>query len=157
MKLIPRYMQFSSMIFSLLFIIEANAQEVELPAVSNNIISRSRDDQISKVTIATSPEFWLALSVLAFGVFIITIQYLLFRNRKNVAADEIFRIFTVTMIVVGTLALIALGYSETQIAPALGLFGSILGYLLGKSSGRQDADRGGPTSDAAGVRGKESE
>jgi hypothetical protein len=39
----------------------------------------------------------------------------------------------VTLIIIGTLFFITAGFDSTQIAPALGLFGTIAGYLLGKT------------------------
>jgi hypothetical protein len=60
----------------------------------------------------------------------------LLRRAANTQPADILRLFTVTMVVIGTLALIAIGYSSQQIAPALGLFGTILGYLLGRTDER---------------------
>jgi len=91
------------------------------------------------LSIGNSVEFWLALAVIAFGVFIIVVQYLLLSRKANLTAEEVLRLFTVTLVIIGTLALITLGYSGSQISPALGLFGSILGYLLGRASGRDTA------------------
>lgn len=44
-----------------------------------------------------------------------------------------------TLVVTAGLFLITAGYSETQIAPMMGLLGTIAGYLLGKEA----ADDGG--------------
>jgi hypothetical protein len=48
-------------------------------------------------------------------------------------ADESLRALTVTLIVVISLAMISSGYGKEQISPVLGLFGTIIGYLLGAS------------------------
>jgi len=36
------------------------------------------------------------------------------------------------MIIVGSLILISSGYSSNQIGPAMGLFGTVAGYLIGR-------------------------
>ena len=43
-----------------------------------------------------------------------------------------FAALAVTLIVVSSLFIITAGYSSEQIAPAMGLFGTIAGYLLGR-------------------------
>ncbi len=80
----------------------------------------------------TSREFQLSLLILAFGVVIVVIQYLLLRGVVKERTEIISRTYTVTLIIVGTMFLITAGYSSDQISPALGLFGTIAGYLLGR-------------------------
>lgn len=92
----------------------------------------------SQVTATSSLELALALGILLFGFVVLIMQYTLLR-RANASPEDVLRLFTVTIIIIGTLALIAIGYSSQQIAPALGLFGTILGYLLGRSDERQRA------------------
>jgi hypothetical protein len=89
-----------------------------------------------QVTALSSIELWLAFAIIAFGLVVLSMQFLLLRRAGSNEPDDVLRLFTVTLIVIGTLALIAIGYSSQQIAPALGLFGTILGYLLGKSDER---------------------
>jgi hypothetical protein len=91
----------------------------------------------TRVTAISSIELWLAGAIIIFGIIIISMQFLLVKRSEHTDAEDILRLFTVTIIIVGTLALIAIGYSSQQIAPALGLFGTILGYLLGKSDERR--------------------
>jgi hypothetical protein len=38
----------------------------------------------------------------------------------------------VVTVIIGTLLLVTVGYNNEQIAPAFGLFGTIVGYLLGR-------------------------
>ena len=68
--------------------------------------------------------------VLLFGLYVVTLQYKLLRAAKS-RADEALRALTVTLIVVISLALVSSGYGKDQITPVLGLFGTIVGYLLG--------------------------
>jgi hypothetical protein len=90
----------------------------------------------TKVTALSSIELWLAYAIILFGFIVLCMQFTLLRRAANTEPEDILRLFTVTIIIIGTLALIAIGYSSQQIAPALGLFGTILGYLLGKSDER---------------------
>jgi hypothetical protein len=78
----------------------------------------------------------LALTVIAFGVIVIILSALVLRSRAA-APELILRSFTITMIVSGTLFLICAGYTNDQIAPAVGLFGTIAGYLLGKGEAQK--------------------
>jgi RsiW-degrading membrane proteinase PrsW (M82 family) len=114
----------------------------------------------SQVTTTSSLEFWLALGVLLFGFVVLFMQFILLRRTPGAGPEDVLRLFTVTIIVIGTLALIAIGYSSQQIAPALGLFGTILGYLLGRSDERQRGRQAGSHSEghihAAGGQGGES-
>jgi len=81
----------------------------------------------------TYRETVLSISVLVFGVFILLLEFALLRKSPHrVTADALLTLYAVTLIVVGTLFLITSGFSDQQIAPAMGLFGSIIGYLLGR-------------------------
>jgi len=56
--------------------------------------------------------------------------------------QEATKVFTVTVIVTAGLFLMTAGYTSEQIAPMYGLLGTIVGYLLGKSSSsEQDAKK----------------
>jgi hypothetical protein len=79
----------------------------------------------------TTFEFWLSLEVLLFGVIIGLLEYIILRN-KDVSAEDTLRVFAITLILVGTLFAITAGFDSNQIAPAMGLFGTIAGYILGK-------------------------
>jgi hypothetical protein len=90
----------------------------------------------TQVSALSSIELWLAGAIIAFGFIVLCMQFILLRRAAPTQPEDVLRLFTVTMIIIGTLALIAIGYSSQQIAPALGLFGTILGYLLGKTDER---------------------
>jgi hypothetical protein len=89
-------------------------------------------------------EFWLSLIVILFGAFVVVIEYKLLLRVHSSPAD-IMRVLAVTLILVGSLFLITAGFSNNQISPVSGLFGTVAGYLLGKSSklqGRDDKPNG---------------
>ncbi len=73
----------------------------------------------------------LSMWVLVFcGMSLIGASILLWRNKAS--ADEILRIYGVIVIVGLSALLLVVGYSNDQLTPIIGLFGAIVGYLLGK-------------------------
>lgn len=80
----------------------------------------------------TMIEIYLSFGVLVFELILILIMGF-FASRK-VWDQETTRAFTISIIIVAGLFLIAAGYSEKQLSPMFGLLGTIVGYLLGKSS-----------------------
>lgn len=79
----------------------------------------------------SSFEFWLSVIILGFTAVLVIVEVWLIRSRL-LSAESALRALLVTIIIGGTLFLITAGYSNDQIAPAVGLFGTIAGYLLGK-------------------------
>ncbi len=59
--------------------------------------------------------------------------------RSNASVQDTTRMTMVTLIITLAVGTLVMGYDERQIAPVLGLFGSIVGYLLGRSD--RPADR----------------
>ena len=90
-------------------------------------------------------EFWLTVVILTFGLVlsVLTIRFLASTVARK--TEEAIRALVVLWVIIGTLTLITAGYSDQQIAPAFGLFGTIVGYILGKSDrdGRRPSAGGG--------------
>jgi hypothetical protein len=76
-------------------------------------------------------EFTLSMAVLVFAVILVLIELYIIKIRRLNGEDAI-KFITITLIIMATLFLITAGYSNDQIAPAVGLLGTIAGYLLGK-------------------------
>jgi len=87
--------------------------------------------------------FYLTALFIAFGLGVILLQLAAMRRIATVTADEIARNCAITLVVVASVALLVSGYSSQQVAPAFGLFGTIIGYLLGKAGAKED-QRGSP-------------
>lgn len=85
------------------------------------------------VSLLSNYEFWLTVCVLIFGVFSIVLSCRYVSKENSSQPEYIIRVIAVNLIVIGTLVTITGGLSDKQIAPAFGLFGTIAGYLLGKS------------------------
>ena len=87
---------------------------------------------ISELTPLSSYEFFLSLLVLCFGFFALLLEVWLIQKNK-IDQDNTVKFIVITLIITATLFLITAGYNNNQIAPAMGLLGTIAGYLLGKS------------------------
>ena len=102
--------------------------------------SRSRDI-VESVPLLSWQSVALSIVVLSFGTYVVTLQYKLLLASKSQPLDSI-KGLTVTTIVVLALAIVSSSFGVEQMTPVLGLFGTIIGYLLG-SGGRQGAVSGG--------------
>jgi glycerol uptake facilitator-like aquaporin len=87
----------------------------------------------------TPYEFWLTCIIITFGLVVIVLLLWHFRSMPDRRADDVARAVIVVTVIVGTLILVTAGYSNDQIAPAFGLFGTIVGYMLGRLNLRSPA------------------
>lgn len=83
----------------------------------------------------SSFEFWMSFSVLMFGILVFAIEIIMVRLTKF-QPEQTIKLLAVTLIVISTLFIITAGFDSEQIAPAMGLFGTIAGYMLGRASGK---------------------
>jgi hypothetical protein len=75
----------------------------------------------------------LSTKILIFGGLIV-LCYMLILWRKNAGFGvTTIRLILVTLVIVGSLFSLSAGFSSEQIAPVIGLFGTLLGFLLGKN------------------------
>jgi hypothetical protein len=88
----------------------------------------------SSSLLMTTYEFGLSLGVLLFGLTTIIMEIYIIKIKK-LGPELLVKFIIVTLIITATLFLITAGYDNNQIAPAIGLFGTVAGYLLGKASG----------------------
>ncbi|GGK79796.1 hypothetical protein ACD591_08265 [Rufibacter glacialis] len=82
----------------------------------------------------------LSFCVLGFGVIMMGLLVHVIKC-SHIEKENIVRVLMVTLIIISTLFLITAGYSNDQIAPAIGLLGTVAGYLLGKSSSPTSNDQ----------------
>jgi hypothetical protein len=85
-------------------------------------------------TSKTPYEFWLTCLICLFGLAVIYALLFGLRRSSNARPEDIARPIIVVTVITGTLMLITVGYNNEQIAPAFGLFGTIVGYMLGRYS-----------------------
>lgn len=90
----------------------------------------------------SGPQITTTLSVLVFGFAVIVMQfYVIIRHKELFSSENILAIFVVPLIIVGTLILVTTGLAQDALAPVLGLFGTVVGYLIGnKDRARRDAE-----------------
>lgn len=94
--------------------------------------------------IKAAPEWWttqnamtMSTVVLVFGIVVIAICAALMRGSRP-SAEAVLRVFGTVLIIVGALFLVVAGYTDKQMAPVMGLLGTLAGYLLGKSPTEKD-------------------
>lgn len=87
----------------------------------------------------SSFEFMITSMIVVVALIALGMEFILLRRMANLKAEDALRVFAVTLILIGTLFFIAAGFGSTQIAPAMGLFGTVAGYLLGKSINRKES------------------
>lgn len=90
----------------------------------------------------------LSIAILAFGLIVLCVQYLLLRDDPHRPVQEILPLLSINLIITGTLFLISAGLSAQEIAPGLGLFGTIAGYVLGRRASEDAKARANPGGDA---------
>jgi len=89
----------------------------------------------------SSWEFSLSLIVLGFGLLIIALEtFIVFKFKGQIDTSSVIQFIIVTLIITSALFLITAGYGNDQIAPAMGLLGTIAGYLLGQAQSK-DKDK----------------
>jgi hypothetical protein len=81
-------------------------------------------------------EIQLTMVIFVFGLIALFVFYLLIRTGKS--TPFLMRIYVVIILVFGTLLVVSSAYSTQQIAPVVGFFGTIAGYLLGRSERPND-------------------
>lgn len=70
--------------------------------------------------------------VLVFGLVVIVICAGLMRASRP-SSEAVLRVFGTVLIITGALFLVVAGYDDKQMAPVMGLLGTLAGYLLGKA------------------------
>jgi hypothetical protein len=125
------------------FVVWILSQPIGAAAQPASNSSQGAANIAAPISLLSNKEFWLTTFMLVFGLVIILIEYMLVRNRMNEKIEDFSKFFVLTLIIIGTLVLIGSGLSNDQIAPAVGLFGTIAGYLLGRSERPGSPDKRG--------------
>lgn len=81
---------------------------------------------------STESAMTMSAAVLLFGVFTMIIAAVLIR--KGTPPEATLRVVGTLIILVASVFLVVAGYDDKQIAPVMGLLGTVAGYLLGKST-----------------------
>ena len=129
------------------------------PSVGGDDTTNSPEDSITPPSSLEQQklqaDFQLKLTVLVtvFGIIGLIFVAVVFRASVATDTEKIIRLVIVVIVVCASLILIAGGYSTNQTAPAFGLFGSIIGYILGSANrgvpGNTPANGDAPAADNA--------
>lgn len=83
-------------------------------------------------------ELRLTVLIFVFGLIALTVFYLILRNDKS--TPFVMRMYVIIILVFGTLLIVSSAYTTQQIAPVVGFFGTIAGYLLGRTDRAQSPE-----------------
>jgi hypothetical protein len=85
----------------------------------------------------STKEFALSVIILLFGLFTLVAEvWLASKVPQTFTLPQLLRLFGVTLIIIGAFLMVVAGFSAQAIGPAMGLLGTIAGYLLGQREGR---------------------
>ena len=84
-------------------------------------------------------EFQLTVIIFVFGLIALGAFLAMVRGGK--ATPYVLRLYVIIILVFGTLLVVSSSYTTSQIAPVVGFFGTIAGYLLGRTE-KQASDEG---------------
>jgi hypothetical protein len=112
------------------------AQQLPVPPAPDNPLpsAGSAGNLINYIFKKSPYEFWLTCLIIAFGLTVLALYIYAIRNIHNRRPEDVSRAVIVITVITGSLVLITAGYSNDQIAPAFGLFGTVIGYMLGRMS-----------------------
>jgi hypothetical protein len=118
---------------------QAQAQSVDFE--SNKVAGRSNIIGFERLT--SSFEFWLCVLIITLAIGLLAVEFFMFFKARHIPfrPDDVLRLVVTTLVVCGTLFCLAAGFSSEQIAPAIGLFGTVVGYLLGSADRRSASAR----------------
>ena len=115
---------------------EIRAQEQE---VENAKQHKAIEESYATMPIWSAHNAMTVISVvLIYSLIVLALATYLIRLGKS--SESVLRIFGTILIISSSIFLIVAGYTNQQIAPAMGLLGTLAGYLLGKESSKPDAD-----------------
>ena len=112
--------------------LNAHAMEEMIKSLSSNITPAAELEKSHPGWWSVTNAMTISTIILVFGLMVLALASFLIRSGSS--ADSVLRVFGTILIVIGAIFLIVAGYGDTQIAPAMGLLGTIAGYLLGKET-----------------------
>jgi hypothetical protein len=117
---------------------ETSSRSIEETRAQPNPDEPPEDSSLSGGRLS-SFEFMITSMIVGVALIALFMEFILLRRVPNLKAEDALRVFAVTLILIGTLFFISAGFDSKQIAPAMGLFGTVAGYLLGKNIDRKES------------------
>lgn len=117
-----------------------NAEDIDTKIAAQKKLVESSQAQVSVPSRQEMTVTWWSVTnamtisavVLLFGLIVLLLATYLIRIGKS--SESVLRIFGTVLIIVIAVFLVVAGYTSDQIAPVMGLLGTVAGYLLGKDS-----------------------
>ena len=78
----------------------------------------------------TTDEIMLTVAIFLYALMAMAVLYILVH--KEHATPFVLRIYVITVLIGGSLIVVSSAFTQDQLAPVMGLFGTIAGYLLGR-------------------------
>jgi hypothetical protein len=116
--------------------------DLNYPPDNLPVVTKTPASVVVRENYLSSPEFGLSIIISLLTVITLLLQFFLLNKKKDLKSEDILRTFGVVLIIMGTLFVIASGFDTNQIAPAMGLFGTIAGYLLSRETNRETNKEG---------------
>jgi len=111
--------------------INAHAPAAIVPIIPEKIAPAEAAKLSETGSLFSLGEIGLTLIIFIFGLVALLVFYKLVRGQPP--SEFHMRVYVIIVLVFGTLLVVSSSYSTQQIAPVVGFFGTIAGYLLGKS------------------------
>jgi hypothetical protein len=118
----------------------SDAQQQPTPPPSMTANPSAGGNLMNFFSVRTPYEFWLTSLIGLIGLIIIAALIWSVNRVEHRRPEDITRPIIIVTIITGTLILVTAGYSNEQIAPAFGLFGTIVGYILGRLAQQSSGD-----------------
>jgi hypothetical protein len=98
----------------------------------DSLINEVPVNELGEVPISiTDTDFKSGVYILGFGLLILLGEVILISKMKF-DTDNAIKLLTITLVITGLLYMTTLSLAGDAIAPAIGLLGTIVGYLMGK-------------------------
>jgi hypothetical protein len=119
---------------------ELNAQAQQQKGALNQIVQSQPVPVTKTFDPFADKQFLLGGMLLAFSLAVLIIFAYLIKRGTDV--DALLRSFGTILIIIAAIFLTIAGYEEQQIAPVIGLLGTVAGYLLGQAKVNMEKKEG---------------
>jgi CHASE2 domain-containing sensor protein len=109
------------------------------PGVPAKVGARAAAQNMDAGFLSSWAELNLTLLIFAFGVVALLLFYWIVRSNRD--TPMLLRVYVILILIFGTLLIVSSAYTTEQVAPVVGFFGTIAGYLLGRGDRHDELDR----------------
>lgn len=121
---------------------QSQSSPFPLPTLVKTPVSESKESVPSTNEVKTVSNTWssslvmiLGGMVLLFGLGMLVVA--LFMLKHGMSTHGIIRLNGLVLVIISSIFLVIVGYSQEQISPVMGLLGAIAGYLLGNTKAEE--------------------